>query len=66
MTLPQGGVLAVQMPDNVMEPSHVLMQEAAGRGRGRKARARRCLSPSRLLCEAQAVVPAAGHLAQHL
>lgn len=30
--LPQAGVLAVQMPDNLMEPSHLLMQEAAERG----------------------------------
>jgi len=28
--LPKGGVLAVQMPDNTREPSHVLMQELAG------------------------------------
>jgi trans-aconitate 2-methyltransferase len=27
--LPQGGVLAVQMPDNLDEPSHTLMQQAA-------------------------------------
>jgi trans-aconitate 2-methyltransferase len=27
--LPEGGVLAVQMPDNLMEPSHRLMHEAA-------------------------------------
>jgi trans-aconitate 2-methyltransferase len=27
--LPQGGVLAVQMPDNTREPSHLLMQEVA-------------------------------------
>src|SRR5271155_5591038 len=27
--LPQGGVLAAQMPDNTREPSHVLMQELA-------------------------------------
>jgi trans-aconitate 2-methyltransferase len=27
--LPEGGVLAVQMPDNTREPSHVLMQELA-------------------------------------
>lgn len=30
--LPQGGVLAVQMPDNVNEPSHLLMEEAAAAG----------------------------------
>jgi trans-aconitate 2-methyltransferase len=30
--LPEGGVLAVQMPDNTREPSHVLMQEVASRG----------------------------------
>ncbi len=27
--LPQGGVLAVQMPDNLDEPSHILMREVA-------------------------------------
>ena len=30
--LPEGGVLAVQMPDNLMEPSHALMQKAAEQG----------------------------------
>ncbi|WGD31818.1 trans-aconitate 2-methyltransferase [Ancylobacter sp. WKF20] len=30
--LPEGGVLAVQMPDNVAEPSHRLMAETAARG----------------------------------
>ena len=30
--LPEGGVLAVQMPDNLMEPSHVLMQRVAEEG----------------------------------
>lgn len=30
--LPLGGVLAVQMPDNVTEPSHLLMEEAAAAG----------------------------------
>jgi trans-aconitate 2-methyltransferase len=30
--LPQGGVLAVQMPDNTREPALVLMQEVAGKG----------------------------------
>jgi len=30
--LPEGGVLAVQMPDNTREPSHVLMQELANKG----------------------------------
>ena len=30
-TLPQGGVLAAQMPDNTREPSHVLMQELANK-----------------------------------
>lgn len=30
--LPPGGVLAVQMPDNLMEPSHELMRRAAGQG----------------------------------
>jgi trans-aconitate 2-methyltransferase len=29
--LPEGGVLAVQMPDNTREPSHVLMQEVFGK-----------------------------------
>jgi trans-aconitate 2-methyltransferase len=28
--LPSGGVLAVQMPDNLSEPSHALMREVAG------------------------------------
>jgi trans-aconitate 2-methyltransferase len=31
-TLPQGGVLAVQMPDNTREPALALMQEVAGSG----------------------------------
>ena len=31
-TLPAGGVLAVQMPDNTSEPALVLMQEVAGKG----------------------------------
>lgn len=31
-TLSDGGVLAVQMPDNLMEPSHRLMQAAAEQG----------------------------------
>ncbi|WP_373503084.1 trans-aconitate 2-methyltransferase [Aestuariivirga sp.] len=31
-TLGEGGVLAVQMPDNLMEPSHRLMQEVAEQG----------------------------------
>ena len=30
--LPEGGVLAVQMPDNLAEPSHRLMQKAAEHG----------------------------------
>ncbi len=30
--LPAGGVLAVQMPDNLAEPSHVLMRETAADG----------------------------------
>lgn len=32
-TLPAGGLLAVQMPDNLAEPSHVLMREIAAEGR---------------------------------
>jgi trans-aconitate 2-methyltransferase len=31
-TLPKGGVLAVQMPDNLDEPSHVAMREIAAEG----------------------------------
>jgi trans-aconitate 2-methyltransferase len=31
-TLPKGGVLAVQMPDNLDEPSHVVMRETAAEG----------------------------------
>ncbi|MGE3873788.1 MAG: trans-aconitate 2-methyltransferase [Parvibaculaceae bacterium] len=31
-TLPKGGVLAVQMPDNLDEPSHVAMRETASEG----------------------------------
>jgi trans-aconitate 2-methyltransferase len=31
-TLPKGGVLAVQMPDNLDEPSHVAMRETAAEG----------------------------------
>jgi trans-aconitate 2-methyltransferase len=31
-TLPEGGVLAAQMPDNLMEPSHALMQDVAEQG----------------------------------
>ena len=30
--LPAGGVLAVQMPDNTREPSHVLQREVAANG----------------------------------
>jgi len=30
--LPKGGVLAIQMPDNLMEPSHVAMREVAASG----------------------------------
>ena len=29
--LPEGGVFAAQMPDNTMEPAHVLMRDLAGR-----------------------------------
>jgi trans-aconitate 2-methyltransferase len=35
--LPQGGVLAVQMPDNLAEPTHVLMREVALDGPWREA-----------------------------
>ena len=34
--LPEGGCLAVQMPDNEDEPSHRLMREIAGVGAGRR------------------------------
>jgi trans-aconitate 2-methyltransferase len=34
--LPEGGVLAVQMPDNLDEPSHELMREVANAGPWRK------------------------------
>lgn len=48
--LPEGGVLAVQMPDNLAEPSHRLMREAAGQGRWamklREAAAARDVLPS--------------------
>jgi trans-aconitate 2-methyltransferase len=48
--LPQGGVLAVQMPDNLSEPSHALMQETAGdprwAGKLLEAAARRDVLPT--------------------
>ena len=34
--LPSGGVLAVQMPDNLDEPSHLMMREVAHAGPWRK------------------------------
>ena len=34
--LPQGGVLALQMPDNTNEPALALMRDVAARDRGRK------------------------------
>ena len=52
--LAPGGVLAVQMPDNVAEPSHALMVEVAAGGRwaGRLADAARApLPPVRTYCE---------------
>ncbi|WP_051660736.1 trans-aconitate 2-methyltransferase [Bosea sp. 117] len=47
-TLPEGGVLAVQMPDNVEEPSHRLMRETAASGpwAGKLANASRDVLPT--------------------
>lgn len=46
--LPEGGVLAVQMPDNVEEPSHRLMRETAASGpwAGKLANASRDVLPT--------------------
>lgn len=49
--LPAGGVLAVQMPDNLGEPSHGLMREAAAAGPWAaklKSAARAALPPARI------------------
>lgn len=53
--LAPGGVLAVQMPDNIAEPSHVLMREVASGGRWAeklKSAAREPLPPVRRYYEA--------------
>lgn len=53
--LGRGGVLAVQMPDNMAEPSHVLMRETAAHGpwAGRLATAARAaLPPPRIYYDA--------------
>ncbi len=55
-----GGVLAVQMPDNLDEPSHRLMQEVAEQARGQRnlplRRARRLISVA-LLRRAEIALP---------
>lgn len=53
--LPSGGVLAVQMPDNLGEPSHGLMREAAAAGPWAaklKNAARAALPPARIYYDA--------------
>lgn len=53
--LPRGGTLAVQMPDNLSEPTHRLMREVASAGRWKDrlaAAARESLPPARVYYEA--------------
>ena len=58
--LPAGGVLAVQIPDSLEEPAHLLMREVARRGAVEQAacregaRARRTAAAGRLLRRARA------------
>lgn len=61
--LPGGGVLAVQMPDNMAEPSHVLMRKVAAEGpwaEKLKGAARQPLPPVRVYYDA--LRPVARHI----
>ncbi len=61
--LPEGGVLAVQMPDNMGEPSHVLMRKVAAEGpwaEKLKGAARHPLPPARVYYDA--IRPVARHV----